>query len=97
MKVIAACNPYRRRKIQSDEETSILNDPLSQFMYRVYPLPSTMKEYVWMFGSLSERDEAAYTHQMTQTFTSNLQRTMRDSQKEKLTQCIVMSQIFVRR
>eukprot|EP01083_Nonionella_stella_P178100 628132_1 len=57
MKVIAACNPYRKRNIGHLSRRSVLADPLSQFMYRVYPLPSTMKEYIWMFGSLSKQDE----------------------------------------
>merc|ERR1719445_2326061 len=92
MKIIAACNPYRRRKLDSlnvgaagdkkdkkankkykkviDEQfknwmaASGSDDPLAQFMYRVYPLPPTMKEYVWMFRSLSELDELQYVSEM---------------------------------
>eukprot|EP01083_Nonionella_stella_P238378 835382_1 len=65
MKVIAACNPYRKRNIEHLSMQLIQNDPLAQYMYRVYPLPSTMKEYVWMFGSLSKNDEEMYAFQMT--------------------------------
>jgi len=74
MKIIAACNPYRKRRIIDDSlmndgstendknykkivikqfknwnQASGSDDPLSQFMYRVYPLPPTMKEYVFVF------------------------------------------------
>ena len=72
-----------------------MDDPLAQYMYRVYPLPSTMKEYVWMFGSLSPSDEAAYAYQMCQTFTQYLLK--RDSDKQRLSKCIVASQEFVRK
>ena len=64
-------------------------------MYRVYPLPSTMKEYLWIFGSLSENDKAAYCYQMCQTFTDKILR--RDYDKERLAKCIVTSQDFVPR
>eukprot|EP01083_Nonionella_stella_P073155 197581_1 len=95
MKVIAACNPYRKRNVDHLSEKSILNDPLAKFVYRVYPLPSTMKEYVWMFGSLSANDEAAYASQMCQTFTSRILHS--DSDKKRLSNCIVAAQGFVRK
>eukprot|EP01083_Nonionella_stella_P289833 986305_1 len=94
MKVIAACNPYRKRNIGHLSRRSVLADPLSQFMYRVYPLPSTMKEYIWMFGSLSKQDEQSYTLQMAQTFTEKI---LSDTKKQqKLAKCIVISQAFIR-
>ena len=47
-----------------------------------------MKEYVWMFGSLSASDEAAYCYQMTGTSTINL---IAPQQQQRLSQCIVNS------
>eukprot|EP01084_Bolivina_argentea_P280152 479056_1 len=54
-----------------------------------------MKEYVWMFGSLSNHDENAYCYQMTQTFTQYL--LYKQSDKQRLAKCIVVSQTFVRK
>ncbi|ETN97223.1 hypothetical protein RFI_40308 [Reticulomyxa filosa] len=64
IKIIAACNPYRPRKVQTSNITN-KNDPLSKWMYRVVPLCETMKEYVWTFGQLSELDEKQYIQAMT--------------------------------
>ncbi|ETO18534.1 hypothetical protein RFI_18732, partial [Reticulomyxa filosa] len=47
IKIIAACNPYRPRKVQTSDITN-KNDPLSKWMYRVVPLCDTMKEYQYI-------------------------------------------------
>ena len=41
-------------------------------MYRVHPLPPTMKEYVWMFGSLTENDERQYIIEMVESTVQSL-------------------------
>ncbi|ETO31657.1 hypothetical protein RFI_05461 [Reticulomyxa filosa] len=66
IKIIAACNPYRLRKWDiKDEDELFASDELSKYVYRVYPLCETMKEYVWFFGRLSEVDEQQYIVEMT--------------------------------
>ncbi|ETO32802.1 hypothetical protein RFI_04311, partial [Reticulomyxa filosa] len=65
IKVIAACNPYRKRKLSAEEGELLTNDELSKYIYRVHPLCETMKEYVWSFGRLSELDEQQYIVEMT--------------------------------
>lgn len=133
MKIIAACNPYRRRKLnmavsggsgsggggggkgskKKAKYKRVINeqfknwmaasgsdDPLAQFMYRVYPLPPTMKEYVWMFGSLSELDELQYVSEMVNNTVRKLpnevQKSLSDWQRRRLIDAIVKSQEFVR-
>eukprot|EP01083_Nonionella_stella_P128419 389155_1 len=93
MKIIAACNPRRRRKVK---RKSMISDPLSVYMYRVYPCPSSMKEYIWMFGSLSQNDERAYAHQMCQTFTDQILH-QNNQLQSKLSKFVVISQAFVRK
>ena len=61
MKIIAACNPYRKRPNSKHIDST---DELSKYMYRVYTLTPTMKEYVWEFGSLSPLDEKQYICEM---------------------------------
>ena len=39
-------------------------DDLSTLVYRVTPLPSTLRDFVFDFGSLPESEEAEYIHQM---------------------------------
>ena len=37
---------------------------MSNLVYRVYPLPETMKEYIWNFGALDNLDESQYIGEM---------------------------------
>eukprot|EP01084_Bolivina_argentea_P065542 119465_1 len=72
--IVAALNPYRIRKKtkqQIDEEenneannprnyTDTLDEQISNLVYRVYPIPPSMKIYIWNFGYLSKLDEQQY-------------------------------------
>ncbi|ETO08630.1 hypothetical protein RFI_28754 [Reticulomyxa filosa] len=64
IKVIAACNPYRQRKVKASERTNT-NDYLNKWVYRVFPMCETMKEYIWPFGQLNLLDEKKYIWAMT--------------------------------
>ena len=72
---IAACNPYRLRppgKITTaglNEKT--ISDELSRLVYCVHPLPETMIDFVWDYGSLSKKDERAYICRMVEGITGN--------------------------
>ncbi|ETO29433.1 hypothetical protein RFI_07686 [Reticulomyxa filosa] len=65
IKIIGACNPYRRRAISPEAKEYSANDPLSRYIYQVYPLCETMKEYLWSFGQLSLWDEEQYIWEMS--------------------------------
>ncbi|KAL3859950.1 hypothetical protein ACJMK2_010129 [Sinanodonta woodiana] len=68
--VMAACNPYKQRPEQkvstSGLQGKIQFDETSHLVYRVFPIPETMVDYVWDFGSISEQDEEAYIYRMIQ-------------------------------
>ncbi|ETN99489.1 hypothetical protein RFI_37982, partial [Reticulomyxa filosa] len=99
VKIIAACNPYRQRKIQN---TDNINDPLNKWVYRVFPLCETMKEYVWFFGQLSALDEKQYIRAMIKQLKekfdkkSNVFKEIENSEL-KITKSIVKSQQFLRK
>ena len=67
---IAACNPYRLRPVGKiltsglSEKTS--TDEYSRLVYRVHPLPETMIDYVWDYGSVSPEDERRYIARMVE-------------------------------
>ena len=67
---IAACNPYRLRPVGKiltsglSEKTS--TDEYSRLVYRVHPLPETMTDYVWDYGSVSPEDERRYIARMVE-------------------------------
>ena len=67
---IAACNPYMLRPTVKSN-TAGLELPLAvqhqrqlgsakNLLYRVHPLPETMMDYVWDYGSLEAKDEEEY-------------------------------------
>ena len=78
--VIAACNPYRKHtdvmieKLESaglgyhvrtgDTEDRLGDIPLRQLVYRVHPLPDSMKALVWDFGQLDSTGERLYIRQI---------------------------------
>ncbi|XP_028416584.1 E3 ubiquitin-protein ligase rnf213-alpha-like [Dendronephthya gigantea] len=77
---IAACNPYRKhtkkmiQKLESaglgyhvsaDETDDKLGSiPLRQLVYRVHPLPESMRPLVWDFGRLTDHTEELYAAQI---------------------------------
>ncbi|ETO22336.1 hypothetical protein RFI_14862 [Reticulomyxa filosa] len=80
MVIVAALNPYRKHKktreeIEAEKEESRntnrhfldnLDKEMSELVYRVFPLPRSMKTYVWNFGSLSDLDEMQYISLITE-------------------------------
>lgn len=71
--VLAACNPYIVRKNQNQgvSQTGLvfqykvtedfdIQESLGSLVYRVHPLPLSMVEYVWDYGSLSSAEELIY-------------------------------------
>ncbi|XP_056627258.1 E3 ubiquitin-protein ligase rnf213-beta-like isoform X2 [Triplophysa dalaica] len=82
LKIIAACNPYRRHttkmierleraglgyRVKAEETEDRLGKvPMRQLVYRVHPLPSSMVPLVWDFGQLSDSSEHSYIRQIVQ-------------------------------
>lgn len=70
LKILAACNPYRLRSdesiLTSGLQGKIKTDQLSKLVYRVHPLPETMIDFVWDYGSLQKQDEISYIKRMVQ-------------------------------
>eukprot|EP00493_Phyllostaurus_siculus_P022883 UN23217 len=66
--VLGALNPVRRRKKVSAglkrKDMAGVETYMNNLVYRVYPLPETMKEYIWNFGALDELDESQYIGEM---------------------------------
>ena len=67
---IAACNPYRLRPdgtiLTSGLSEKTSTDEYSRLVYRVHPLPETMIDYVWDYGSVSPEDERRYIARMVE-------------------------------
>ena len=64
---MAACNPYRLRGVAAKTaglDGKLQFDEQSKLVYRVHPLPETMMDYVWDYGSLDRKDEVVYIRRM---------------------------------
>eukprot|EP01084_Bolivina_argentea_P161756 281551_1 len=118
--IIAALNPYRKRKITEEQiklgKNDDKNNPkyyideldkeMSDLVYRVYPIPPSMKTYVWNFGYLTPQDENVYISVITTT-TWNSKKIQKgiDANKEKeiellkslFIHLIFKSQLFLRK
>ncbi|WAR05640.1 R213A-like protein [Mya arenaria] len=94
LKTVGACNPYKQRITLPSEaggiNTKLQNDPLSYLEYRVVPLPESVLQYVWDFGSLTEKDEHEYIHAMVYKLC------MESQLKESIVAAITRSQVFIK-
>ncbi|XP_063062070.1 E3 ubiquitin-protein ligase RNF213-like [Engraulis encrasicolus] len=84
LKIIAACNPYRKHSPKAIEqlekaglgyrvkmentEEKLGKIPMRQLVYRVQPLPPSLAPLVWDFGKLNEKTQELYIQQMVKTF-----------------------------
>ena len=73
---VAACNPYRTREPGTTATAGLTSktkadDECSKLVYRVHPLPETMIDYVWDYGSLEPADELAYIGRMVEGLYGN--------------------------
>ena len=90
---IAACNPYRLRPEQQQKTAGLSKeksvDDLSKLVYRVHPLPETMLDHVWDYGSLSPEDEHSYIERMVEGL-------FEDRHSKLLPKLLCQSQEFIR-
>jgi energy-coupling factor transporter ATP-binding protein EcfA2 len=66
---ICACNPAKLRDESKVERVGLqfklqTEDPMRKLVYRVYPLPESVLDVVWDFGSLKPADEARFIDTM---------------------------------
>ncbi|ETO07611.1 hypothetical protein RFI_29780, partial [Reticulomyxa filosa] len=99
IKILAACNPYRKRKLSEQEKEWFSRDQLAQYAYRVLPLCETVKVHLWQFGSLSELDERQYIFEMIKNRKKELKKSLQimfDNEVSGIVKQICKSQTFLR-
>ncbi|XP_040977593.1 E3 ubiquitin-protein ligase rnf213-alpha-like [Aquila chrysaetos chrysaetos] len=83
LKVVAACNPYKRHtketieklekaglgyRVRSEDTPEKLGYiPLRQLVYRVQPLPPSLLPLVWDFGELNEKTQSLYIREIVKS------------------------------
>ena len=67
IRLIGACNPYRRRKITAEKcGLSREDDVEDDLVYKVEQLPQSLLFYVFSFGTLKDEDEKKYIKSIIQ-------------------------------
>ena len=74
---IAACNPYKVRKAKG-EVGLIKQRVATRLVYRVHPLPDSLIDYVWDYGSLSYKEESLYIGNILQDISGAIKETAID-------------------
>ena len=77
--ILAALNPYRTKPDTGEERAGLLfhhqnqtqtpnhqhhHDPMSKLVYRVHPIPHTLRDFIFDFGSLTPNNEKLYIQSM---------------------------------
>jgi len=94
--LIAACNPYRLREQKHIATAGLVGklkvDEYSKLVYRVHPLPETMLDYVWDYGTLHSDDETSYIKQMVMQISDAA--CENGKWREQITKLLIVSQEF---
>ncbi|XP_072046322.1 E3 ubiquitin-protein ligase rnf213-alpha-like [Amphiura filiformis] len=112
LKVIAACNPYRRHTeamidrlkaaglgyhvTAEDTQEKFGTIPLRELVYRVQALPPSMLPLVWDFGQLNAEIEAKYIRQIVQRYVNTERLDASNDQANIITDVLSASQQFMR-
>ena len=85
---LAACNPYRRVTKEIEKIGLIQKNKSSiseTLVYKVYPLPNSLINFVFDFGNLDSEDEKKYIENMIQ---EPLERIFNENNNDNFIPCI---------
>ena len=88
IRLIGACNPYRKRKaltvkygLSRDDENG------NELVYLVQPLPQSLLYYVFSFGSINEEDEKKYIYSIIEKLFSKEEKKLHEITKDAIFEC----------
>ena len=101
IRILAACNPYRKRcdtsmiagpglSYKAPTRSDIVKSDLDDLVYRVHPIPLKLQEYIFDFGSLTPDVESRYIHEMVARLVTET------NTVKVMTELLVVSQNFIR-
>ena len=100
--VLAALNPYRKRPDRGNTPGLVFQlhgantttpDPMASLVYRVHPIPLTLKDFIFDFGSLGADKEKLYIQSMINSKLPNEKRVV----QELIAELVHLSQQYIRR
>ena len=88
IRLIGACNPYRKRK-ELIERCGLTreDDEDDQLVYKVEQLPQSLLYYVFSFGSLRDDDEKKYIRSIIQKLFTKEEENLRDLTTKVISKC----------
>ena len=88
IRLIGACNPYRRRAKNKEKcGLSMSDDNEEELVYIVEPLPQSLLYYVYCFGSLGDNDEKKYIHSIIEKLFTKEEKIMHEITRDAISAC----------
>ena len=88
IRLIGACNPYRRRKGNKEKcGLSLSEDNKDELVYLVEPLPQSLLYYVFSFGSINAEDEKRYIYNIIEKLFTEEEKDLHLATTEAISQC----------
>ena len=88
IRLLGACNPYRKRKFATEKFGLSRNDEKeNELVYLVQPLPQSLFYYVFSFGSINEEDEKIYIFSIIEKLFSEEEKELHEITKDAIFEC----------
>ena len=88
IKLIGACNPYRKRKKNKEKcGLSKSDDNDGELVYLVRPLPQSLLYYVFSLGYNDEIDEKAYIHSIIEKLFTKEEKYLHEMTRDAISEC----------
>jgi len=88
IRLIGACNPYRKRKGNKEKCGLSRSDDIdNELVYLVQPLPQSLLYYVFSFGAIDEIDEKKYIRSITEKIFTSKEKYLHEMTTEAISQC----------
>ena len=88
IRLIGACNPYRKRKGNKEKcGISLKEDNDEELVYLVQPLPQSLLYYVFSFGSIDSEDEKKYIYSIIEKLFKKGEENLHKKTGDIISQC----------
>ena len=88
IRLIGACNPYRKRKGNKEQfGLSISEDNDNELVYLAHPLPQSLLYYVFSFGYIYEIDEKAYIYSIIKKLSTKEEKYLHEITRDAISEC----------
>ena len=88
IRLIGACNPYRKRKGNKEKCGLSRSDDIdNELVYLVQPLPQSLLYYVFSFGAIDEIDEKKYIRSIIDKLFTSEEKNLHEMTTEAISQC----------